>query len=36
MKFDNVKDLNYIFIGECEKKKEVRNNGMGTNQHQSF
>ncbi len=33
MKLDNVKDRNYISIREFEKEKEVKNNGMGTNEH---
>ncbi len=30
---DKVKDQNYISIRKCEKEKEVKDNGMGTNQH---
>ncbi len=33
MKLDNVKDRNYISIREFEKEKEVKNNGMGINEH---
>jgi hypothetical protein len=36
MRVDNVNSQNYFSIRECEKEKEVKKYGMGTNEHQSF
>jgi len=36
MKLDNAKSQHYFCVGECEKEKEVRKYGMGTDEHQSL